>query len=362
MSTTYPIAEMIESALATLEADLPAHEDTEQVELVLEHVGDALRAGLPISRAIVTWTDRLSRDALADIAQRWTARLSSAVLPGSDAETDVLCTASVLRDRSESVLVALRRACIGAGRALSEVSAVDEMREAQSAFDEQLRAHVSRGATEAALGMRRGLLARGSWTDGLDERDTVAGDAEAVLMVGSASGAEPCDSTVAAYVADGRHASWVETAANRSPAFAEELATLIDVLRTEGESVCLVARRWQSRRSAEPAVSVGLSLREAAADADAERVAMQLGILAPTQAEARMIVEAGQVTVRVLAEPGSLRSVRLGPTLRERGSGADDSAWAVSCPWSDEPIPFAVETTDGQRFEVDLRLHRGTDA
>lgn len=363
MIAAHPIEEMVRSALAALADDLPATSDVEQVELVLEHVGDAVRAAVPLPLSVSSWSARLAGEVLGGVAARWAARLDAEVLPGSDAQVDRLCTAAVLRDRAESTIVAVRRACVTAGRAPSAVPGFDALLASLEAVDVQLEAHVSRPAVEAALGLRRGLLGQSSWPDRLAERtgDSIVTEAPAIegsLPVDVA----PSDTIVSRYIARGLHAAWIEAVADRSSEFSEELAALIEALRSEREQVSLVARRWQAghRSNSDNVATIGLELRSVAADGDTERVEVQLGTLAPTEAQARVIVESGRVTVRVLAASGSLRSMRLGQSVLERESAA--GRWELSCAWTEEPISFEVESVDGRRFMTALRLHAGSDA
>jgi hypothetical protein len=213
---------------------------------------------------------------------------------------------------------------------------------------------------EGALGIRRGLLVSGSWTNSLDEGEAAASAGEPPSVVGVApSSAAPPDSIVSAYVADGRWASRVEGFAARSPEFAEELSETIAALREERELVGLTARRWQQRGSGP--VYVGLDERLAAADTpELGRKSVRLGVLAPTDAQARLIVEGGRVTVRVLADSGSLRAVRLGDQRLEAESAPGE--WELSVAWTDAPLQFEVESRDGRHFEVALALHSGSDS
>lgn len=360
MTHSYPIAEMIESALAVLAEDLPAVHDVEQVELVLEQAGDALRGGLPLPRAVARWLAGVSAETLGAVADRWVAALSSRALPSDDDDLDTLCGAVSLRDRAESAAVGIRRACAGADRIAGEVPGFEALLATQRQLDEGLKARVSRAAAESALGIRRGLLASGSWTDALGEGEAGASAGEPPSVSGAApSSAAPPDEVLAAYVAEGRWAAWVEGFAANSPELAESLAETIAVLREEREQVGIVARRWQ-QRGAGP-VLLGLEERLAAADgAERARRTLLLGALSPLDAKARLIVEDGHVTVRVLANPGTLRAVRFGDSHLEAESSPGQ--WELTVAWTEGPLSLEVESADGRRFEVALALQPGADA
>lgn len=362
MTNAHPIEEMLESVLATLAEDLPPPDDTDQVELVLEQVGGALRAAVPLPRSIAQWLRSIAAESLGRVTERWTERLSHAVLPASDDDVENLSGGASVRDRSESVVVGIRRACFGADRTPGDVPGNMTLLETQRRVDALLKAHVSRAAVEGALGIRRGLLESGAWTESLDERSAESNVDEELSFTGGAPlDAAPPDEVVTAYVADGRNAAWVEGFAARSASFAEELAATIEVFRAEGEPVGLVARRWQQRGA--KAVELRFEGRLAASD-DPEsaksRVSIRLGMLAPTDAQARLTVEDGRVTVRVLADTGSLRAVRFGG--ERLGAESSPGAWELSVSWTEAPIPFEVESADGRRFEVALALHSGRDA
>jgi hypothetical protein len=371
--TTHPLLEITEGALDALARDLPAADDPDGTALLVEKAGDALRAGLDLPAAVARWLRALDPQRLSTVLDRMRRLLESTGLPAFADEHEALTEAATARDRSESVAVAVRRACIGAGRPSGEVPGFTELLELQQRFDDALAARTHRAEVEGALGIRRALLRSSPWTDALPEADGGAAAADDGLPLDLAraqppAGARPSDAGVLGYVSDGEHAGWVEGFAATHPDFAEELEETIAVMRQVGEPVGLTARRWQAGRMpsaggpGEPAVVIGLNLKRAAADAAtaSEAVRVRLGRLGSTEAVGRLIVSHGSVTLRIRAEAGSLRSVRLDEA--EATAESAPGLWTLERSFTEAPMTLVVEATDGARFESRLSLKAGPDA
>lgn len=365
----YPIVELVDAALAGFVADLPASHDLEATGLAVESSGDALRLGLDLPDAVARWLRELSPDALAHVVEHARASLASAPIPGSATELEQLEVVTSRRDRSESVVVSVRRASMAAGRLAGDIEGFSALVDDQKRLVEALAQHVSRQDAENALGIRRGLLVSGSWTNQL--REGTEAPADIVLDVSGAdvpASARPADQAVVGYIQHGDAARWVEGFATAHAEFAEELADGIDVMRSAGETVGLAARRWQASRdqkssssSAAVVVPIRFGLKAAAADVDSEHEStVQLGRLAPAEAQASLTVAGGRVTLSVFADSGSLTAVQLGKSSTSAES--EDGVWQVSEAWSEEPLLLVVEDNQGRRFETALVLGAGPDS
>lgn len=353
MRHAHPMEEMVESAIAVLADDLPDAHDVEQVELALEQVGDALRAGIPLPSGLARWTRALSVEVLGAVASRWVTRLSSVCLPGSADEHEALSEVVSLRDRSESVALGIRRACVGADRASTDL--LEPLVAAQGALVDALA--FPRGTVEGALGIRRALLGSSGWTDALADVADAAPGAPLALEGAVPGGVAPSDEAITGFISRGAHAGVVLAFAARSPELAESMRETIAVFRSIGEPVGLAARRWLAGAGV---VRIGLDERMAAADEAIPEREVDLGVLAPTDAEAWLRMKDGRATLRVLAEPGSISCVSLGGDSAERES--EPGVWTVSCESSSEPLRLEVRSADGRVFEVMLELASESDA
>jgi hypothetical protein len=220
----------------------------------------------------------------------------------------------------------------------------------------------ARADVERLLEERVALATPGSWVEALPEGEPVvdgAGAAEESVPM-----ATPSDESVDAYVTHGRLFAWIEGAARRSPAFAEELEAMIEADRAAAPTVTSWrARRWlvdrRGRSGAEPRERQPISIagrppaRQAAADtaeppAAPERT-VRLGDLYPLDATALLHVTAEASTLVVSPAPGlELASVSLGAAV-SRAADAE-GMWQVTAPNTGRPIDLRVEARDGRVF------------
>lgn len=364
MRHAHPMEEMVDAAIAVLAEELADGRDVEQVELALEQAGDALRIGIALPLSLARWMRALSLEVLGEVVSRWVERLSSASLPGSGVEHEVLGEVVSLRDRSESVALGIRRACVGADRVPGEL--LEPLLAAQRGIDTRL--DVPRATVELALGIRRALFTSDGWIDALREDDE--GDwGEPLALEGSVpADVAPSDEAVTAFIAHGEHAAVVLAFAARSPELAESIREAIAVFRSVGEPVSLVARRWAKQSEAQgegmraegAVVRIGVREAMAAADEELPDIELDLGVLAPTEAEAWLRVKEGQMTLRVLAEPGSLSSVSFGEERVEHES--EPGVWSLACAWRPVPMRLEVQSVDGRTFDVMVELSSESDA
>ncbi len=353
----YPIAEMAEAALDGLDGVLPEPGDLEGAELVLERVGDALRAGVALPPHITRWMRSVHFERLDAVASRGCQALEDVGVPHSAQFEEALEHAVVTRDRTESVLVGLRRVCIAQGRAPHELGALARLADAQKSFDGSLGKHVNRRDVELALGIRRGLHAGASWTVGYAEPEAIEGVALEEVELPPVAVEPPTDAVVA-YVEDGRCAAWVEGYAASSPDFAETLGATIDVFAEAGERRSFVARRWRAKQ---PMVRYGLDRAEAASSepTDAAPVGIRLGRLAPTEADAQITVANRRIAIRVYAAVDSLVEITFGG---EVVASKGDGSWSHELAWTSDPLRLVVVDGEGRRFEGKIALNPGPEA
>lgn len=354
--TTCALTEMIEAALEAWDVPpdaLDAH------ALVLERVGDALRAGLGLPRGWCRWLERRTSEELGKVIEDAVELLAEAPAPSEPGVSDELVVAAVSRDRTESTRLGVERACLATGRAFTAVPGFERLVAAQQELDAWLARTVTRDEVEQALGIRRALLAPPAWTDVLPEGEGDAIVEEVVEGLAPRRMEPPSAAVVVAYVQDGLHKGWVEAAAASDPWFAQELAETVALLRGEGEPISLVARQWE-RQSREAPVEIEVPVA-AAADDGAPRAAsieLLLGVLSPTDAAARMTVAGERVTLHAVAGETPLVHVSLG------GVAATDEGekWRLEVPWSDGDVgELVVEDAAGRRFACPLRLTPGPE-
>lgn len=352
--------------------------------LALRVLGDALRLGVdvptPALRAAEGLPDAAFRAAFRALVEE-TATWTLPVEPGPDEDDPTYHWAIRRRDEAESVVVAARRILVPRGTLLDELEEARAFDGVVASRDFTCGGRRGRADAERALRERIVLATPGSWVEQLSEveRGREAAGAATDGAAGKALPATaPSDESVDAYITSGVLVVWVEGAARRSPAFAEELEAMIDAGIACHATVGLTARRWRRARKglAEPARSLSRAdsgrgerapirfaavppVRLAAADTDdailAPQRIMELGTLYPLDVVARLMVSAETSTLRVSPALGlTLRRVQLGSAV---ALAADtEGFWRVTAPNTGEPLDLRVEAADGRVFEESVAL------
>ncbi|WP_437986627.1 hypothetical protein [Sorangium sp. So ce117] len=348
--------------------------------VALTVVGDAIRLGVEVPSPVMRAAEALPNDAFcaAFLAlYEETATWALPVEPDTTGDLPDFAWAVRRRDEAESVIVATRRVLVPRGTLLDEL---EEVR----AFDAFLRlsdftcgGRLGRKDAERALGERVILATPGSWVEALPDLERAEERiAEAEKTTGEPLPfAMPSDTSVDAYVTHGRLAAWIEGAARRSPAFAEELEAMIDASFAAGATVVsLRALRWLSgrpglSRASKPGAALAkrASVRIAvvppaalaAADRDEALVAPQrtvhLGALDPLDVEASLTVSAETATLQLFPARGlDLASVQLGSAVIHAPDV--EGIWRVKVPTTAQPLDLRVQACDGRVFEETIEL------
>jgi hypothetical protein len=387
---TSPFHAQVDAALDGLRGIALGDLEPGALLLALRVLGDALRLGVdvptPALRAAEALPDAAFRAAFRALVEE-TATWTLPVEPGPDEDYPTYDWAIRRRDEAESVVVAARRILVPRGTLL------DELEEAR-AFDAtiMLRDFTCGGRrwradAERALGERVALATPGSWVEELPELGR--GEETAEGAGAATDGAEeaareslpamaPSDESVDAYITGGVLVVWVEGAAQRSPAFAEELEAMIDAGLACHATVGLTARRWLRARKglAGPArplsheasgrverapirIAAVPPLRLAAADTDdailAPQRIVELGTLYPLDVVAHLMVSAEAATLRVSPAAGlTVRRVQFGSAVALAADA--EGFWRVTTPNTGEPLDLRVEAADGRVFEETVAL------
>lgn len=327
---------------------------------VLQAFGDGLRASAPLPAEVRRWIRHGSDAALSAALQLLTNEVSTWTRPGVGEPSPTLAFALRRRDEAESALAALawRAVTTPPGTALSRD--LDALEGALHDYDRELGARCTRSTVEALLGDRVHLDDRG-WRAGFPADPSAAEislDEDAVT---------PGPEFVDAWIREGRFHHYVQRQADRDPAFAETLRTLVEgaLQDLRGDSslpVGFVARRWLQSRSpavARPSlVAEVLPQRRLAAASEvsaAPTATVHLGLLAPLAASARIDSDGDTATLRVYAREGALASVTWGDTQATAPSDGED-AWAVTIPVSAESATVVVTATNGEALAFDVAL------
>lgn len=351
----------VRAAIEALAGQLPAEWSAESGELILERIGDALRLGLEIPAELRGWLRNRLPGELSEVTSQVQDRLGSLSLPGKD--DDALQSLVEKRDRAESIATAAIRHCIDQQLAPAQQDWCSAFLSSLELLDGRLSKRVSRYEVEDALGARAWLASEGSWTNRLSNREAAAPhEADTAGRPALAdnlplAGHRPPDQAVASYLEHGDQRIWVEGCAARNPELAQDLASLVEMMRNAGDPVSFVARLWEHNtvRGESGPVSLEAPQRLAAAGEDAgatEPVVIALGVLPPLEAEAWLELHDGKLELRVTADdPQSIRRVRLDEVegALDRSSGVW-MAQKTSIP--DGPARLRIEGPDGSFDET----------
>jgi hypothetical protein len=226
--------------------------------VALTVVGDAIRLGVEVPAEVARAAEALPDDALRAALRALCDETATWWLPiDPDPTGDLIVYAWTARrrDEAESVIVAVRRVLVPRGTLPGELGEVQEFARSLMRFDFTCGRKLGRSDAERALGERVILATSGSWVAALPDLEYVEGRIEATEEATGElpSCAMPSDASVDAYVREGHLAAWIEGAARRSPAFAEELEAMIAVSFADGStSVSSRALQWLSDLSGRP--------------------------------------------------------------------------------------------------------------
>lgn len=318
----------------------------------LRALGDALRAPLPIPPALRRWLRSVPDDALVAPVR---ALVDESALQKPHPRDPAFALALRRRDEAESVraVIAWRSVTTPPGVELRQ--GLDALDATLEAFDTALALHSSRPEVDALLGERAHLDDRG-WRAAL--RDDRAESTAAVPDV------EPGDEILDAWLREGRFHRYVEGHAVADPIFGEHLRRLVDEALEDFRAdrtlpVGFVAQRWRQKTRGTARLTIaapsftGRRLAASTESTNAARVSVDLGLLAPLSASARIDCEGGTATLRVYADPGALSRVTWGG---REATASEAGVWSTAVAVGDEPVPAVVVARDGTRLEFEVNL------
>jgi hypothetical protein len=340
----------------------PASVEPPLLAAVLERVGDVLRLPAPVPAAVRGWCRALNReqlgralDVIADECARW-PRVTATERDGEAA------FAIRRRDEAESASVALTWICLEHGWSPAEIPGLDRCLEGLANYDHELAHTIDRDTAEALLADRALLLEPSGWTVALAE-PTIGDPAATPDLNPALLTRPPSDQVVQEYLTSGAHQLRVEGCAQRSPAFATELADCFDTLAAMGEKRSLAARVWHKRHSRpvadfDPVAYViepgffGLAAASST-ETEPETSIIALGPLPGFPAEATLEVSPGRVTLFVFAAVPLIR-VELATATATQPDAED--RWSVATALAPGALPIRITAADGRIFEERLEL------
>lgn len=335
--------------------------DASTTMVAVSCVGDAVRLGVRVPKALLDLMQQLSLDELGEVVAGALQLLNDA--PTSYPDRLSLGRAVEVRDQFQSFEVGLLRLLLPRDVLAKDLPRFAELSAAKKHLDDLLRALVSREDVDRMLGNRRWLLAGSDWTRGFSQ--SMSTDVQSTTTSSELAAdtflreLEPPDDAVLAYAQLGHNQRWVEGMAQRNDLFREGLRETILALHEEDEDLSLVAWRWF--KGAQPfKVATKSVARYAAAttavEPSVETRVVRLGRLGSIAADANLFVSSKDVVLKVVEIPGTLRSVSLGTVSLDAPESSGE--WIIRIP---QPVPltelnFNVVAADGATFEVVLQL------
>lgn len=326
---------------------------TPGASLVVQHYGDALRAGITVPMALRKQLHGVDLSTLRAIADE--ARDDLDVPPASiDAFEDPSVELALrARDQLESVLVGLRRIALAHGLASDEFDPIHELAVALENFDRTAAQSQSRNRVEQLLAERMSLHASAGWLDRYEHRDA---DATSVEVSFDASSFRPTHEQLTQWATRGIGAKRIEAWAAATEENNEDLRTLLDVLQAEGLSLSLNALRWSRSRTGSSTVEwkVRPMTRLAAGTSHPteDMHTIDLGQLGSLRAFARLIVTSASTLLRVRAEKDAVQSVHFGDQSLDAPDARD--TWTIEVRAPHGPLALVVSNAAGESFRCTL--------
>lgn len=346
---------LVRAALDGLAAG-PVSEDPtpELVFEILLHIGDATRADVRLPSTLIGWLDARTLTEINTALEGASADIDTWAIP-STVDDESLSFLLVRRDSTSSVDTATVRWALSHDLAPAELTGLQRLRAATSAFDARLGSLVTRSTAEAFLGERAGLLAASPWTEVLPADEVANVPPDSIDWIRDMETFPPSDEVMTGYILHGRLARFVEGFAAKSPEFREDLQLVIQNAKDDHELMSFRARSWLKNRSSSRTplrVTYGRQQLAAATEqVDTAPTTLELGVLVGS-AHGRLTATATEVTLTVYAPHGQLASVELGGVLAARpDAGTTSAKWTVMITRPDEPVKLRVVTTDGDAYE-----------
>jgi hypothetical protein len=344
--------DQLRSTLDELAAsDLPL--STPGASLVVQHYGDALRAGITVPMALRKQLHSASLSMLRAIADE--ARGDIEDLPASfDAFEDPSVELALrARDQLESVLVGLRRIALAHGLMPDEFDPIHELAVALEQFDRRAAQSQPRNRVEQLLAERMSLHASAGWLDRYEHRDA---DELRVEVSFDASNFRPTPEQLTNWATRGLGTKHIEAWAARSDENTEDLLALLDVLRAEGLALSLNALRWSRARAGASTIewNVRPQTRLAAGSSQPteDMHTIDLGQLGSLRAFARLLITSASTLLRVRAEKDAIQSLQFGDQTLDAPDERD--TWTIEVRAPHGPLALVVTNADGESFRCTL--------
>ncbi|MFO0560261.1 MAG: hypothetical protein U0269_19750 [Polyangiales bacterium] len=320
--------------------------------LVVQHYGDALRAGITVPMALRKRLHSADLSALRAIADE--ARNDLDAPPASlDAFDDPSVELALrARDQLESVLVGLRRIALAHGLVSDEFDPIYHLAEALEQFDQAAAKSQSRNRVEQLLAERMSLHASTGWLDRYEHRDRDAARPEVRL---DASSFRPTHEQLTLWATRGVGSKAIEAWATHEEN-ADDLRALLDALQDEGVPLSLNALRWSRARAGSSTVEWAIRPMTRLAAASSESTepmrSVDLGQLGSLRAFARLLVTSGSTLLRVRAEPHSIRHIQFGDQSLDAPDARD--TWTIEVRAPHGPLALIVTDSSGEIFRCTL--------
>ncbi len=331
-------------ALAASEFSL----STPGASLVVQHYGDALRAGITVPMALrkrLHSADLSALRAIADEARRDLDAPPPAVDGFDDPSVELALRA---RDQLESVLVGLRRIALAHGLASDEFDPIFDLASALEQFDASASKSQSRNHVEQLLAERMSLHASAGWLDRYEHRDVAAPRPEVEL---DASEFRPTHEQLTQWATRGVGAKQVAAWASRDEN-TEELRALLEALQAERIPLSLNALRWSRTRADSTTIEWAIRpMTRLAAGTDRPTEPMrsvELGQLGSLRAFGHLLVRSSSTLLRVRAEPNEIRSIQFGDQTLDAPDARGNWSLEVRAPHG--PLALIVTDASGQSF------------
>jgi hypothetical protein len=356
----------------------PTHELTSR--LALERFGDLVRSEALVPEKLGAWAFSLSEDLISECvrgagaeAKTWPLPESRLSWPESEESDGEGSLAFVLqrRDQIESMREGIVKVLLGRGRSPASVNEWSILSETLRQVDARLVETVPRQFAEHLLGIRMCLGRAGDWVSRLvDEAQnaSLASESSSELdgMQLPTDYGEPSDEVVNDYISTGAMYRYVEGYALKNPEFAEDLASIIDTLKEEGElGTAFSPRKWRKNYAGGEKVAVVYELAPARLAAADEQIsessqALKLGSLPGLAADvdARLSLSAGMWRLTLEVGSGKLTKVQLNEHSQSQPEA--DGSWRLEAPLSGHELRLRVEDSSGALFDERIQVHSRT--
>lgn len=316
--------------------------------LVVQHYGDALRAGITVPMALRKRLHGADLSVLRAIADEARNDLDTPPTAPDAFDDPSIALAFRTRDRLESILVGLRRIALAHGLTSDEFEPIYNLAHALEQFDQTASKSFSRNYVERVLAERMSFHASAGWLDRYAHRDADVAPIEVPLDV-SVSQVRPTHEQLSHWATRGVGTKVIETWATDEQN-ADDLRAFLDALREMNVPLSLNALQWSRTRAGNSTIEWAIRPRTRLAAASSESTershTIDLGQLGSLRAFGRLEVKSSSTLLRVRAEPDTIRCIQFGDQTLEAPNGRD--TWTIEVPVPHGPLPLIITDASGQ--------------